>query len=194
MKKTVLSIALSAIFLVQGCATKDEQVLGTNKTSVVGNHMAGYEQFSIASFSADYIEQRINSDMGKMAISHRREGNTNVVTVSYNNLIKATQYLNEGEFEISYLGEYVLSAINTIANDVDGAAVMVNSHISPTSNDVVDSLQTQMLISAITREIGVKNGKFEYINKGGYRPKFESTKDFFNGNNRVEFVFFSYEL
>ena len=142
----------------------------------------------------DYIEQRVKNDMGRMAVSLERNGNTNIVTVSYNNLLKATPYISDGEFEISYLGEDILSAIKTIVNEVHGVSVMVNVHTSPTENDIQDSLQTQQLIRVISNDIGHKHTQFEYINKGGYRPKFESTGDFFNGNNRVEFVFFSYEL
>ena len=102
--------------------------------------------------------------------------------------------MDSGDFEVSYLGEDILKAISTISKDVSGSAVMVNAHISPTSNDILDSLNTQMLISAISQKIDNIDGKFEFVNKGGYRTKYTPTKDFFNGNNRVEFVFFSYEL
>jgi len=193
MRKTLLVSAVALASLLQGCATPPD-VIVENKSSVIGNHKEGFEQFSIATFSANYVEQRITSDMGRMAIEHHREGNINVITVKYNNLVSATKYLDGGEFKLSLSGTDILEAIKSITTEVHGAAVRVDAHINPTNNDIHDATMVNKLIETMRDEIGDVKGKINYTNKGGYRALFENKKDFFNPNNRVEFIFYSFEL
>jgi outer membrane protein OmpA-like peptidoglycan-associated protein len=193
MKNILLSTAVATTLLLQGCATEPDATV-KNKSSVIGNHQEGFQQFSIATFSADYVQQRIEKDMARMAIEHRREGNVNVVTVNYNNLLSATKYIDAGKFKISIAGKDILDAIALITKDVTGSAVRVDAHINPSTNDIHDARMVKKLISAMEKEIGDTDGKVTFTNKGGYRPLFQNKKDFFNPNNRVEFVFYSYEL
>jgi len=190
-KLLLLPVAIG--ILLQGCANQPE-VIVENKPSVIGNHKEGFEQFSIATFSADYVVQRINKDMRRMAIEHRREGNTNVVVVNYNNLISATKYLDGGSFEISLTGSDILKAVELITKEVSGSAVRVDVHINPTSNDIHDAQMVSKLIKEIKDTVNFDKEKVNFVNKGGYRPLYQNKKDFFNPNNRVEFVFYSYEL
>lgn len=193
MKKLLLGAAIAVTVLTQGCTTNPEPPV-KSKSAVIGNHKEGYKQFSVSTFSADYVEQLITKDMSRMAIEHSREGNINIITVKYNNLLSATKYLDAGKFEMSIGGQDILEAIKNTSSEVKGAAVRVDAHINPTSNDNHDTKMVDKLIMSIKSELGDTEGKFDFTNKSGYRPLFENKKDFFNPNNRIDFVIYSYEL
>ena len=187
-------LTMTASTLLQGCHSTDVQQSVESKSSLVGIHKAGFEQFSISTFSADYVVQRIHSGMKQLAVEHTRLGNLNLVNVTYNNLFDRESFLEDGEFKLSGSGDDIIDAINTLGKDVNGIVIQISGHISPTGVHNHDIRMVDALLEVLAQEIDVAPDRVVFKNKAGLNPSYQPSKEFFNGNNKVEFYIYSSEI